>query len=440
MKVTARQEVGESVTMYDVVIVGGRPAGASLAVRLGSWGLSVLIVDKATFPSLPEVPSCPVIHQGTIALFEEIGFKESLFEGVTKIHKSVAQVGDEQRSEAEIPAARGRDYLYGLDRAVFDAALWKYLGRFPKIEARQGFRVVDVLRNPEGRVIGIEGVGEGGVQQKLYARHCVVGADGRHSLISRKVEAKIVQDCSQYTSTVHFAEWDNLTAATHSGEPAVHAITGGRGQNVLFFPSAGGRVNVATHVRSDRSGTEGDAQGYYMNILNSFAGVRQRLAGARQLRALVGVRKIGNRYREHGGPGWVLVGDALHHKDPIDTQGIYDALIESKRLAGLLLTYHQKVLSWEQVLASYKDAICQETLEMFKQTTKAVRSGLYQDIPKVVLRTAMRWLMQDPTYRRQSVRFIAREISPASWLTAGLVFGALGRGIKKDLEQIYRSE
>jgi hypothetical protein len=38
------------------------------------------------------------------------------------------------------------------------------------------------------------------------------------------------------------------------------------------------------------------------------------------------------------------------------------------------------------------------------------------------------------------VRFIAREISPASWLTPGLVFGALGRGIKKDLEQHYRSE
>ena len=426
--------------MYDVVIVGGRPAGASLAARLGSWGLSVLIVDKATFPSLPEVPSCPVIHQGTIALFEEIGFKESLFAGVTKIHRSVAQVGDDERSEAEIPAARSRNYLYGLDRAAFDAALWKYLGRFPKIEARQGFRVIDVLRDQEGRVTGIEGVGADGVHQKLYARHCVVGADGRHSLISRKVEAKIIKDFAEYTSTVHFAEWENLTPATRSGEPAVHAITGGRGQNVLFFPSAGGRVNVATHVRADRSGTEGDAQGYYLNILNSFAGARDRLAGARQLRSLVGVRKIGNRYREHGGPGWVLVGDALHHKDPIDTQGIYDALVESKRLAGLLLTYHQKVLSWEQVLSSYKEAILQETLEMFKQTTRAVKSGLYQDIPKVVLRTAMRWLMQDPAYRRQSVRFVAREISPAGWLTPGLVLGALGRGIKRDLEQIYHSE
>ena len=426
--------------MYDVVIVGGRPAGASLAARLGSWGLSVLIVDKATFPSPPEVPSCPVIHQGTIALFEELGFKESLFEGVTKLCKSVAQVGDDSWSEAEVPEARGRSYLYGLDRAVFDAALWKYLARFPKVEARQGFRVLDVLRNPEGRVIGIEGVGADGEQQKLYARHCVVGADGRHSLIARKIAAKIVQDCSQYTSTVHFAEWENLTPVTASGEPAVHAVTGGRGQNVLFFPTAGGRVNVATHVRADRSSTEGDAQSYYLKILNSFAGARQRLSGARQLHPLVGVRKIANRYREHGGPGWVLVGDALHHKDPIDTQGIYDALIESKRLAGLLLTYHQKVLSWEQVLSSYKEAVWQETHEMFKRTTQAVRSGLYHDIPKVVLRTAMRWLMQDPVYRRQSVRFIAREISPANWLTAGVLFGALGRGIKRDLAQIYTSE
>ena len=38
---------------YEVVIVGGRPAGASLAARLGERGVATLVIDKATFPSEP---------------------------------------------------------------------------------------------------------------------------------------------------------------------------------------------------------------------------------------------------------------------------------------------------------------------------------------------------------------------------------------------------
>ena len=46
---------GGDASPYDVIIVGGRPAGASLAARLGAAGLRVLILDRATFPSLPAV-------------------------------------------------------------------------------------------------------------------------------------------------------------------------------------------------------------------------------------------------------------------------------------------------------------------------------------------------------------------------------------------------
>ncbi|MBC8098595.1 MAG: FAD-dependent monooxygenase, partial [Armatimonadetes bacterium] len=40
---------------YDVIIVGGRPAGSTLAARLGQYGLRVLLLERGTFPSLPAV-------------------------------------------------------------------------------------------------------------------------------------------------------------------------------------------------------------------------------------------------------------------------------------------------------------------------------------------------------------------------------------------------
>ncbi|MCA9660425.1 MAG: FAD-dependent monooxygenase, partial [Myxococcales bacterium] len=36
---------------HEVIIVGGRPAGASLALRLAEAGVRVLVLDKAEFPS-----------------------------------------------------------------------------------------------------------------------------------------------------------------------------------------------------------------------------------------------------------------------------------------------------------------------------------------------------------------------------------------------------
>jgi flavin-dependent dehydrogenase len=45
---------------YEVIIIGGRVAGASLAIRLGKQGRKVLLIDRATFPSWPSVPSSPM--------------------------------------------------------------------------------------------------------------------------------------------------------------------------------------------------------------------------------------------------------------------------------------------------------------------------------------------------------------------------------------------
>ncbi|HEU4758513.1 MAG TPA: FAD-dependent monooxygenase, partial [Dehalococcoidia bacterium] len=63
-------------TQYDVVIVGGRPAGATLAARLGARGHSVLVLDRAAFPSAPAVPSSPTVHPGGMRLLDELGIEE----------------------------------------------------------------------------------------------------------------------------------------------------------------------------------------------------------------------------------------------------------------------------------------------------------------------------------------------------------------------------
>ena len=418
---------------YDVVIVGGRPAGASLACRLGARGLSVLVVDKAEFPSLPEVPSCPIMYSSAMALLDEIGFSEAKYRhAATRIHSGIVGFEGVFHARLRVPLTHGRDYLYGFDRRAFDAALWDHAGTMSSVTRRAGFAVRDLLRDGTGRVTGVEGKrGE-----RIHARLAVVGADGRHSLVARRANARVVEERNTFTSTIHFAQWESVAPATDDGEPVLQIVSTGRGRNVLFFPSAEGRINVATHARSDRVQTGGDAQAYYLAQLGSLATVQRRIAGAHQIGPLLGVRRIANRYLEAGGPGWVLVGDALHHKDPVDGQGIYDALVEARHLAHLIEDHAQGRIGWDDLIARYHRATLTATHRMFEATMERLKRDLYTDLPPLVIKTLARWSLQDPEYQRRFLLVLSRAMPPDGWRTPAFMARVAARGLLRDLRAL----
>jgi flavin-dependent dehydrogenase len=432
-------DVAAADPVFDVIIVGGRPAGASLACRLAQRGLSVLVVDKASFPSPPEVPCCPIMYSSAVELLDEIGFDESKYAAAaTRIHRGVVGFEHYFQVTIQVPMTRGRDYLYGFDRAAFDGALWDHMQSFPGVTARPGFAFGELLRDAGGRVCGIEGGVHGRPREQLRARLAVVGADGRHSLVARRAGAATVEEQVQHTSTIHFAEWDDVAPVGDDGEPALHIVSTGRGKNVLFFPSSHGRISVATHVRSDRANVAGDAEAYYAAQLSGLPTVQRRLARARRVGPLLGVRKIANRYREVGGPGWILVGDALHHKDPIDGQGVCDALMSARDLAALLGELHEGRIPWQTMLARYRSRVMAETYSRYQSTMKRLARDLYSDPPPWMIRTVVRWTLEDPEYQRRFLLFLTRCIAPSEFRTPRLMLGSLARGASKDLLRLIR--
>ena len=418
-----------------VVIVGGRPAGAALAARLGARGVKVTIVDRATFPSLPTVPSSPVLYPCAMALLDELGVKEESYADPHSAmrHFSV-NFGSWWSTVMTLPSTHGRDYVRGVDRAVFDQLLWKQLERFPSVERREGFAVRDVVRDADGRVIGV--VGD---EDEKILGSCVIGADGRYSLIARQVAAPVVEERNEHVSTVYYADWENVTP-TEDGVHGGHLTTNGRGVDVLFFAMPGGRFSVNTHARADRAEVKGDAQEYYLATLNSMPSVARRLKSARQVSRVVGIKRIGNAYRQASGPGWALVGDALHHKDPVDGQGIYDALIEGKLLDAALARFLGGETLWEDAMRGYSEAVRETTRPMYLATTDRLKRELYDEPPVPVIKTAIRWMMSDPTYQTEFLRYLSRDVAPDKWMTPSLIAGALARGLGRDLSSMFRRD
>jgi 2-polyprenyl-6-methoxyphenol hydroxylase-like FAD-dependent oxidoreductase len=419
---------------YDVVIVGGRPAGASLAIRLGKRGHRVLLVDRAHMPSLPAVPSSAAIYPSTFALLDELGIEESSYaSALAKVHAFSFQFGSHFDTFIPIPTTHGRDYVAGLDRSRFDAALWRAVERWPSVEQREGFAVHDLLRDAEGRVLGVVGGSEG--ESHTIRARCVVGADGRFSLVARKAGARVLEEEAEHVSTVYYAAWAGVPSF-YEGVETMHVFTTGAGLAVPFFTVPGGLTLVNTHQRADHVVIDGDPQRYYDATLQSIPEVACRLRHAEQVGELVGVKRIGNGYREASGEGWVLVGDAVHYKDPVDGQGMFDALTGARLLDAALASFLMGERTWADAMAHYRRTLHEATHPMYVETVTRLRRELYEAPPVPIIKTLIRWMMTDPVYQDRFMHYLARAIPVEGWLTKSLLAGAVVRGIGRDLRRV----
>ncbi|MFO0759899.1 MAG: NAD(P)/FAD-dependent oxidoreductase [Byssovorax sp.] len=424
---------------YDVAIIGGRPSGASLGARLGARGLRVLVVDRAEFPSLPAVPSCPTIHPGAMRLLDELGIDEAAYgDGVPKIRGAALEFTSYFTTKLAVPTAFGRDYLYGLDRRRFDFALWKHLERYPSVTARQGFAFQELIRDASGQVIGFEGRQGDGPVERIRAGW-VIGADGRFSLVARKASAKVTEEHIERVSTVYYADWEGVAPFTEGEAQGIHIFVTGKGTDVLSIPVPEDRVMFATHQRADRVDIGGDAEAYYEGVLRSCPGVARRIAGARRATPVIGIKRIANRYLEPGGPGWALTGDALHHKDPVDGQGIYDALIETKVLAEAIAAQREGEKTWDEAITWYGRRVHEETHGMYLFTMDRLKRELYEEPPPIMIKTMMRWMLSDPGYQRDFFLCLSRAIPAEGWLTPGRIGKMMARGALQDLKSLWRS-
>ncbi|MCX4247690.1 NAD(P)/FAD-dependent oxidoreductase [Paraliomyxa miuraensis] len=423
---------------YEVVIVGGRPAGASLAARLGAQGVSTLVIDKATFPSLPSVPSCGVLYPQTTALLDELEIDEQDYCGDDlRIRRFVMQISGAFHSVFPMVQAHGRDYLCGIDRARFDAAVRGTLDRQPTVAVSDGVSFTDLVRDDDGQVTGVRILDAEGEPRTIRAR-AVIGADGRFSTVARKAGARVLEDYADRTSTAHFASWEDVAPFDDDPQPSLCVYTTMRGIDVLFFPTGGGRVFVCTHQRSDRVRQVDDPLEFYLRTIERVPEAWRRLQGAKRNDDLVGLRRVGNRLLEPGGPGWALVGDAIHHKDPVDGQGIYDALLGSKILAEELQPWRKGKRGWDEMVARYDRRFRDGTHGMFMATMGRLRRELYDEPPTLVIHTLLRWMLTDDEYRQQFLGFLCRTVPPDRWLTPGLMGRTALRGMLRDMRRVFR--
>src|SRR3954452_7619660 len=105
---------------YDVVIVGGRCAGAPLATLLARRGLRVCVVDKATFPS--DTASTHGIQPAGVQSLERLGVLPRLHAVAAAIERATIRFDDVDIAFDGVTEAVGAPML-NVRRVTLDAIL-----------------------------------------------------------------------------------------------------------------------------------------------------------------------------------------------------------------------------------------------------------------------------------------------------------------------------
>jgi len=419
------------IQQVQVVIVGGRVAGAALAIRLGELGIRTLVVERGEVPSLPAV-SCPIIFAPTMTLLDDLGLDEARYASNTPPIRKFAFEGEDIFSvQHPIPLKDSHNYAYAIDRKRFDAALWDRASAYDCVELRQQTSVTK-LQFEGKRVVGVTVRHNDSGKTEDVSCDLVVGADGRFSFTAKAVKAKNNEFQTRFHTSAYYAYWQNVEPFDSDEGAFIHLFRSTGRYGVLLLDSADGTTSVLVEGHPKLFEQKSSPTDIYHQILHSHPALQRRIRHAEPVTSVRGMRRIRPIYRQGGGPGWALVGDAIHQKDPLDGQGIYNTLFSVNLLADAIQKFYAGA-NWPHLMAHYERAIRQETEPMLRVTLQRIAREIYGVYPVWFGQTFGRWIFTNEDYLDGWIRLMIRDISPDDWFPPSQIANGIVKGIAGDL-------
>ncbi len=316
---------------YDAVVIGGGPAGTTLATILQRQGHRCLMLNSASFPRYHIGES---LIPNTYGVLDRLGLlprlRASQFPEKYSV-RFVAPSGDESDPFYFFESLpRQQAQTWQVLRSEFDQMCLENAVD-AGVEVRMGARVNSVL---------FEGSRATGVSVQFdddepveIGSNIVVDASGRATVLGKQLGLR--DDVPQLKKA---AVWDYYRGARRrdgidAGETTVFMIQD-RGW-FWYIPLPDDVVSVGVVASPE----------YLFNETQEFSAVFERevercaalapfLAQAERVGPVRGIRRLAYLNRQTVGDGWVMIGDAAGFLDPVYSSGLYLALASAELAAG----------------------------------------------------------------------------------------------------------
>jgi menaquinone-9 beta-reductase len=312
---------------FDVIVVGARCAGAATGLLLARSGARVLLIDKGLYGT--DTLSTHALMRGAVMQLHRWGVLSRVQQAGTPAVRLTTFGYRTQRLTLSIEPKHGVDALYAPRRTVLDRALVDD-ATVAGLELAYRTQVTDVVRDHNGRVNGVVTTTEGGGQRTISA-DLVIGADGLHSVVARRVGSRDVVGGAHATAVL-YTYWRGVTTHGYEWHYSQRASVGAIPTNdatcvFVSIPAADFRAALRTNA----------TDAYLALIRAHLPSIAERLEGGQRLEPVRGFGGHPGYIKEAVGPGWALVGDAGYFKDPLTAHGITDALRDAELLTRAAL-------------------------------------------------------------------------------------------------------
>jgi len=333
----------------DVLVVGGGPAGSTIAALLAQKGRHVVVLEKDRFPRFHIGESLLPLN---LPIFERLGVADEVER--IGVYKPGAEVISDEHAQATTFRFAHNPYLsvshsYHVRRADFDKLLLDNSRRLGAT-VLEGIRVTEVDLGADG-CSRVTAVGPDGAPAAWFPRF-LVDASGRDTLLLRRLGLKRA-DKRNNTAAV-FGHFRNVPRRDGNAEGMItmHLFRHGWFWMIPLPDDvmSVGVVGTRSFFRTRRE----DLDGFFARAVAASPSVAERMSNAEPIGPLVATGNYSYASRRYGGNGYILIGDAAAFIDPLFSSGVMMAMSSAAFGAEVVDAWLDNKKSSRQLMRDYE--------------------------------------------------------------------------------------
>jgi flavin-dependent dehydrogenase len=387
----------------DVLVIGGGPAGSTLATVLAERGRRVVIVEKDTHPRFHIGESLLPLN---LPMFDRLGITREV-ERIGMLKYGVEFISPYHGKSVTFDFANALDkrfsFAYQVRRSAFDDILFRNAAVKGAV-AIEGCRIADVTFPPEGGAV-VSGKTDDGQERRWRARF-LADASGRDTFLANRLGVR--DRDRRHNSAAMFGHFSGAKRLPGKAEGNISIFWFDKGW-LWFIPLSDGTTSVGVVCRPDYiKSRRGDIDTFFMETIALCPAIAERLREARLIGTATATGNYTYRAKRAGGERYILLGDAFAFIDPIFSAGVYFAMnsgfLGADTIDVCLDHPHKAARALRRFEAETRRGLDSFSWYIYRATRPALRNMFMSPRNLFGIENAMLSLLAGDVFRRSSLR------------------------------------